>query len=812
MRLTPLLPAALLWVSTAAAPAPGPGIRAVRATGPIRMDARLAEPDWDRAPVASDFTQEWPVRSRPAQQRTEVRVLYDERFLYVGARMRHDPAQDGGGASVVRRIHRRDQDSLSDWFGVAIDSNHDRRSALVFEVNAAGVQKDQLIYNDGAYDVNWDGVWESAVHADAEGWTALLKIPFSLLRFQQGPGPRTWGINFHRVDQGPVRESSRWMVVPRGGTGFVSHFRDLEGLEDLDPQPRRELLPYLSAARKFETARTWDDRGWDRRAGLDARWGLGTSAQLDLAVRPDFGQVEVDQAVLNLGTIETFFPEKRPFFLEGMDIFRVAGPDLLYTRRIGQGLADPTLASGEALVDRPAAAEILAAGKYTAKYATGTLVGVLGAAVDPARATVRDASGAEVRRELWPHTSYGVVRVQQLVDDRGSYVGVFASDMQQAGPAGRTAQVESVDGALKSADRSGVAELTASRSQTGTPGAQAQGWRGRLRLRQEWSAGWALELQSIHAGRDYNPNDLGYLGRADERRTYLMGSRAWDTPVGPLLGWSAGSSFTHAQDQAGHTYFRRWSTWGRTDFVTFHSLWGGASLDLPVEDDRELRTYADPRKKYLRRPAVPSANLGFDTPANRPYYLRVSASRAWQEAGPATSASVLQSFKPSPELEVQVATSLAREEGSLRWLETPSATPIVGARSLTQVNQTLRLAYAFTPALTLQFLGQWLAASWAFRDLRHYLDDRTLEPGLPADQPAGTTPQTAFSYRTWNLNLITRWEFRPGSTFFLVYTHGVSSSALANDHGALAPIPDLALLNHLPSNDAVQAKVSWLFR
>lgn len=812
MRLFPLVPAVLLWASTSAAPAPGPGLRAVRASGPIRMDAQLSGPDWERAPVASGFTQEWPVRSRPAQQRTEVKVLYDDRYLYIGARMHHDPGQDGGGAAVVRRLHRRDQDSLSDWFSVAIDSNHDRRSALLFEVNAAGVQKDQLIYNDGAFDVNWDGVWESAVQVDAAGWSALLKIPFSLLRFRPGPGALTWGVNFSRVDQGPIRESSRWMVVPRGGTGYVSHFRALEGLEDLDPQPRRELLPYLSAARKFETARSWDDRGWDRRAGVDARWGLGSNAQLDLAVKPDFGQVEVDQAVLNLGTIETFFPEKRPFFLEGMDIFRVAGPDLLYTRRIGQGLADPALAAGEVLLERPAATDILAAAKYTAKYATGTQVGLLGAAVDPARATVQDATGAVVRRELWPHTSYGVLRVQQMVDDRGSYVGIFASDMQQAGPQGRAAQVESVDGALKSADRSGVMEVTASRSQTGTPEAQSQGWRGRLRLRQEWSQGWAFELQSIHAGHDYNPNDLGYLGRADERRTYLMGSRAWDRPWGPLLGWSAGMSHLHAEDQAGHTYLRRWSTWGRTDFVTFHSLWGGASLDLPVEDDRELRTYADPRKKYLRRPAIPSANLGFDTPANRPYYLRVSASRTWQEQGAATSGSVLQSFKPSPELEVQVSTGLTREEGSLRWLETPVATPIVGTRSLTQLNQTVRLAYAFTPALTLQLLGQWLAANWAYRDLRHYVDDQTLDPGLPLDQPAATTPQTAFSYRTWNLNLITRWEFQPGSAFFLVYTHGVSTSALANDHAALAPLMDLAVLRHLPSNDAVQAKVSWLFR
>jgi hypothetical protein len=139
------------------------------------------------------------------------------------------------------------------------------------------------------------------------------------------------------------------------------------------------------------------------------------------------------------------------------------------------------------------------------------------------------------------------------------------------------------------------------------------------------------------------------------------------------------------------------------------------------------------------------------------------------------------------------------------------ATPIVGLRRLSQLNQTLRVAYAFNPRLTVQLFSQWLAANWNFRDLKHSVGP-ALRPGLPPDQPSGTTPQTAFSYRTWNLNLITRWEFRPGSTFFLVYTHGSSTDALINSRASLSPRPDLALLRTLPSDDVIQAKFSWLFR
>ncbi len=787
-------------------------LRAVRIRGPIHVDGRLREQDWRLAPAATSFTEEWPDRGRPARQVTDVSVLYDDHYLYVGARMHHDPALDGGHTTIVRRLHRRDQDSQSDWFSVALDTTHDHRTAVVFEVNAAGVQRDGVIANDTDYDTSWDGVWESAVTRDAGGWTAEMKIPLSLLRIREEEGPQVWGVNFTRTDQGHLRESSRWYVVPQGEGGFVSQFPLLEGLEDVHPRPRREYVPFVSAARKFETARSYDDRGWQRHAGLDARWGLDGIGQVDLSVRPDFGQVEVDQAVLNLGTVETFFPEKRPFFLEGAEIFRVAGPDLFYSRRIGRGLSDPDLNPGETLVDRPDATTLTAAAKYTAKYDGGTNVGLLGASVEPARAAIRDASGRMVERELAPLTNYGVLRVQQMMDDRGSYLGGFASVVHEAGPAGRVAQVQALDGVYRSEDRSGLLEGTLSRSQAGAGSAQDQGWRGRLRVHQEWADGWGLETQVIDAGHDYNPNDLGYLSRADEQRVYAGLTRRWDRTAGVFRNWAWGLDHLAARDQAGRVFLREFNTWGRTDFTNYMSLWGGGGVDLPAEDDRELRTFDDPAKKYLQRPAIPYANLGFDTPGNRPWYVRLALNRAWREGGPSTNSSFFQSIKPTSAMEIQLSTSLTRDEGELMWLETPVLTPIVGLRRLSQFNQTLRVSYAFSTRLTLQAFSQWLAANWAFRDLQYYVDDQTLAAGLPPDQPTGTTPQTAFSYRDWNLNLITRWEFKPGSTFFLVYTHGASTDALINDRASLSPRPDLAILPHLPSDDVVQMKVSYLFR
>lgn len=782
---------------------PAKSIRASRASAAICLDGRLQEADWSRAEAARDFTTQWPDLGKPAPLATEARVLYDDHYLYIGARMHHPP----GRARVIRRLHRRDQDSHSDWFSVYLDTMHDRRTAFAFQVNAAGVQRDQVVYADTTQDASWDGVWESAVHVDEDGWSAELKLPLSLLRIRDTEGPQTWGINFGRVDQGPVRGSSYWDQAPRGVNAFVSRFPLLTGIEGLKPHPRREWIPYASLQRKFETARPYDDRGWTPRVGLDAHLGLTPTSQLDLTARPDFGQVEVDEVVLNLGTLETYYPEKRPFFLEGMEIFQVAGPRLFYSRRIGRGLGDPSLKDGEALVDRPAAAEILGAAKYTAKFDSGLNLGALGAVVEPAHATLREMDGRERKQELSPQTGYAVLRAQQTLGRQGSYVGAFASAMRQAGPLGRTAQVQALDTVLKSPGLGTTLEASLARSQEGVRDHQNQGWRGRFRLHQSWSGGLTLELSGANAGRDYNPNDLGFLERADERSLYFGTTRTWDRSWGVFRNWKATFYAGDSRDQSGRAYSRYAESSFSTDTQGFYALWCGAGANLPVDDDRELRTFRDPAKKYLHRDRIPYAWAGADTPGNRPWYGRLQVTRDWQEGGSSTNTTLYQAIKVNASVEIQLNTALTDAAGERKYFRTPEdGQPIVGLRRLRSFNQTLRLAYAVSPTFSVQAFSQWFAANYAYRDLKAWVDDRTLRPAT------GEQPLTAASLRTWTVNLITRWEFRPGSTAFLVYTHGAETDALVNDRATLSPRGDLALLNHLPSDDAVQLKLSWMFR
>jgi hypothetical protein len=361
---------------------------ATRVSAPPSIDGDLADPAWQNAQEITGFTQHDPDDGKPATQNTVVKVVYDDEAIYFGARM--DDTKP-----VTTLLGRRDNSLESDWFRISIDSQNDDLNGASFWVNPSNVQLDLNLYNDIYEDTTWDAVWESAAKIVSGGWVAEVRIPFSQLRFP-AKDKHTWGINFIRRIASN-KELDRLVNTPKSESGFVSRFADLTGLDGIRARRTFELVPY-GVTRSDLTSRVDSGDPFGRPsayradAGLDFKYGLSSNMTLTGTVNPDFGQVEVDPAVVNLSQFETFFPEKRPFFTEGAQIFRFGNgpansrwnfnffaPSFFYSRRIGrspQGSVDYDYA------DSPVETTILGAAKVTGKFGKGWSVGVLDALTD----------------------------------------------------------------------------------------------------------------------------------------------------------------------------------------------------------------------------------------------------------------------------------------------------------------------------------------------------------------------------------------------------------------------------------------------
>jgi len=385
-------------------------VRAIRLNGgqAVTIDGVLNEPLWQAAERLTGFTQRDPNQGAMPTESTVVFVAYDDAALYIGARL-YDSHPD----SIVGRLARRDQGTSSDRFQVYIDSYHDKRSGFYFGINAAGTLYDGTLFNDDWDDDTWDGVWEGKVTRDASGWTIEMRIPYSQLRFVKSP-QYVWGINFRR-DIARKNEFDYIVYTPREARGFVSRFPDLVGIERIAPPRRLEISPYATSRAAFTHPPAGnpfnDGSKFDPGFGADAKIGLGSNLTLNATINPDFGQVEVDPAVVNLSDRETFFNEKRPFFVEGSSIFEFgfggqsnfwgfnwSGPSFFYSRRIGRSLSAPG-APANGYVDGPDGAHILGALKLTGKVAGSWNVGGLTAVTARERRPCRTALGCAGARK-----------------------------------------------------------------------------------------------------------------------------------------------------------------------------------------------------------------------------------------------------------------------------------------------------------------------------------------------------------------------------------------------------------------------------
>ena len=725
-----------------------------------KIDGHGDDDAWSKATVYGGFLQREPMEGMEATEKSEVKVVYDNEAIYFFLMM-----YDSEPEKIVRRLARRDNLVESDYISIRIDSYHDHQTCAEFTINASGTKVDYLQYDDATReDGSWDPVWDVQTRVVANGWCAEVKIPFSTLRYDVDNS--SWGINvLRRISR--KNEYDYWAFIPRSANGFISLFGHLDGLEHLPSPAHAEILPYVVASRQFQpqTSSRVQQNEFRPNAGFDGKYGLKSNFTVDLTVNPDFGQVEADPEVLNLTTIETFYPEKRPFFIEGTQILRFTtfgddfGPGLFYSRRIGSALTiEPP--PGSVITDEPRATAILGAAKITGKTTTGLSVGVLEAMTQKETVTFRDSVGNSNTSTAQPFTNYSLVRMKQDLWSN-SNVGMIATSV--ARKEGLPANTGGIDWNLKFANSMYAVSGFFAHSHTydQITLAEKEGSAGKLRIGKDGGAPWLWVVSGDFTSKRYDiddigffrsPNDLGIIGDleyidyipGDVFRTYYIG-------YNHHLRWNFDGAAIIREGHARALF----------QLLNYYLLKFDFGFDSPAYDDKESRGYG-----LYRTPQKYFSRIGFETDQRGMIVASFDENYVYDIAGQRTSnTQAAMTIHPTTALELQVKLGYIHTRNLEGYVNLASPQNIFGHRDLDQTDFTLRGSFVFTHNLTLEIYNQLFFAKRQYYSFS-YLDSSS---NLRATSYSGAT---AINQTAVHTNVVLRWEYLPGSTMYLVWTHG----------------------------------------
>jgi hypothetical protein len=816
----------------------------------VRIDGRLDDGGWRLASPVTDFVQAEPVEGVPPSDPMEVRFLYDEDALFVGARMfTRAPSE------IQAPMSRRDEGTeQAEHVFISLDTYLDRRTAYTFGVTAAGVRFDHYHADDNRSntDSGFDPVWEARVSVDEGGWVAEMRIPFNQLRFTNTDA-QMWGVNIYRLVPGR-NEEVYWSLVRRTERVWASRFGELHGILGIRPTARIELLPYVASSSTLTGRRDEADPfggGHDLvgRAGLDMKMGLGPNLTLDATINPDFGQIDADPAEVNLTAFETFFDERRPFFLEGSRLLAGEpaednGAEYFYSRRIGA--RPPESAAGD-FVEHPSTTTTLGAAKVTGRLPTGTSVGVLGALTTAESARTYDVRSAAFNRmRVAPWTTYGVGRMQQEFGPAGSTVAFLGTALHRDLAVGdplaalvtRNAFSASGDSLLRFKDgeyevgmnlglshvageapaiariqgssaryfqRPDARHLTYDPSRTSMTGVK-----GGVRAERRSGRHWLWQATGAFVSPEFEVNDAGRLSAADEMSASAE-IEYRETQPGRLFRNYAVSLFSdrrwnydrdlqdsHVSSELDVTWRNFWSTEFDIDF------------DLPAQDQRLTRGGPS-----MATPRGWSANLEI---GNRDAATTRSALRLEygdnEDGGFIVAISGEVTLRPTPRWQLSVRPGYERRVDDQQYVTTLEGGRVetFGRRYIfafidrSTISSEVRLNYTFKPDLGLEFYGEPFAASGRFdnfgeldaprsRVRRVYGTGGTqtaVEPDgslTVADGAASFTLRNRdFNVRSFRSNLVLRWEWRPGSTLYVVWQQNREESEVRTERIGLGDL------------------------
>ncbi|SYZ72039.1 conserved exported hypothetical protein [Candidatus Zixiibacteriota bacterium] len=711
-----------------------------------------------------------PTEGLPVTESTTVAVAYDDQALYV-AFWCYDDEPD----KIVRQLVRRDRSSETDRVTVRIDPFHDHQNGNAFEVNASGVQRDCRYYNENNSDMDWDAVWESAVKQQPWGWTAEIKIPYYCLRFGKDD-LQTWGIDFIRYIT-RKNEIDGWAFTPAANGGFVSNFGHLNGLKGVKPSSHMEILPYLVSSELTDPKSPGnpDGREFTKNAGLDLKYGIASNLVLDATFNPDFGQVELDQPVLNLSTYETFFAEKRPFFLEGADLFQTDFT-LFYSRRIGRSpqgsIADPEYIYS---IISPRATSILGAAKLTGKLFSRTSVALLTTVTqreyekyaartnlkldstwsgDTLHTTVISADTVTRRGVVEPEANYSVLRIKQELF-KNSSVGAIVTVADQKNF--RPATTGGIDWRLITNDNNWGAYGQIVFSRVNNP---KTGYGIDLTLEKRGGKHIRGAVGLTVKSRDLQLNRLGYTNRAD-----IISHSAWLQYYTIKPWWIFKESYNNLN------FYPSWNFDGTNiglggnfnTTVVFTNYWSlGGGVEIQGEKYSDLETRGRGLWIWPVRPTLSwwfSLNTDYRKKLGFNWNPGAGSDRGghwWANYFGAT-------LRPRSNMEFSAGMNFKRYRDILRWVRNTADSSVFAHLNNDEIYLEASANVVLNRDLSIQLSAQGLVSGLDYSGYRYYRGNG--DYSLPVNGF-----NSDYNYSEMNSTLLLRWEYRPGSTLYLVWT------------------------------------------
>ena len=806
--------------------------KATRLTAAPVIDGILNDEAWKEGTWSDNFTQNRPYNGKPATQNTEFKILFDEDNLYVAIKC-YDTSPD----SIVNRLTRRDQ-ADGDLAGIILDSFHDLRTGFLFGVSSSGVKYDQMFTDDGqSQSSSWDPNWWVKTSINKEGWIAEMKIPFSQVRFDKNSGD-VWGLDIARIIY-RKDEQAFWQHIPRDAPGFIHLMGELSGLEQIKPRKIFDVTPYGVAKMetfKAEPGNPFRDKGRKPglNGGLDAKIGVTNNMTMDLTINPDFGQVEADPSEVNLSAYETFFSEKRPFFIEGNNITNfnlglgngdVGNDNLFYSRRIGRKpQRDPAVSDGS-FTDIPIATTILGAAKLTGKTKNGLSLGFIEAVTAEEKAKI-DNEGERTYETVEPLTNYFVGRVQRDFKEGRTILGGILTSTN------RNLDANLADYMHKSAYSGGIdfTQYTKNKNwmfNLNTAFSQVNGSKQALDYTQRSSAryyqrpdndytrydtsrtslagsGGRMQIQKLNGHLfllgavswktpGFETNDLGYLREADQILSVVVAGYSQWEPKWIYRNYNFNGDVYMVNNFGGDLTGKGFEWNASAELKNYWNIWTGGNLSGSSLSTGMLRG-----GPMMELPGSTNARFGFSTDYHKKLTFSASwnGSKGWEKDSRNLYTGVDISYKPTNYLSLTLSPAYSKSFSELQYVTNLTYNNadryIFGSIDRETISASLRVNLNLSPNLTFQYWGQPFIASGKYYDYKYILDPMAARysdrfhnyssdqitfgsDNYPIDENIDgtddyTIEQSDFNYKAFLSNLVIRWEYSPGSSVYLVWS------------------------------------------